>query len=261
MFATTADGAKVDYVIEGQGEARIVLLHSLGLDRRFWTPVVALLAPHAQVLTLDLRGHGRSDMAGAPYTAEQFAGDVAAVMDDAGWDKAVIAGCSLGGCVALAFAVHHAERCQALGLLDTTAWYGEDAGQTWPARGQKVMAEGMASLTQIQLSRWFSEGFRQARPDVAAASAGVFEATAPEAFAAGCGLLAALDLRAALASITVPTRVAVGQEDLATPLAMSQALAAGIPGARLDVIAGAHLTPLESPDAVAAILRDLIAAA
>jgi 3-oxoadipate enol-lactonase len=258
MFAETTDGVNIHYAINGRGPARAALIHSLALDHTFWTPVAERLAEDAEVLVLDCRGHGASDKPPGPYSAALFADDLAAVMTAAGWDQAVVAGCSLGGCVALAFAVRHAERCAGLGLFDTTAWYGADAPEVWAQRGRKVLAEGMQSLTAIQLTRWFSDAFRAEHPDVAARCGDIFERNDPRAFADSCHLLGALDLRSSLASIAVPTHILIGQDDDATPLPMSEDLKAGIAGARLDVIPGRHLTPLESPGPVAETLRALV---
>jgi 3-oxoadipate enol-lactonase len=79
-----------------------------------------------------------------------------------------------------------------------------------------------------------------------------------DAYAASCTMLGACDLRAALPKIKAPAAVVVGEEDYATPVAMAEALANGIAGARLTVIGGArHFTPLERPDVIAEELRRL----
>lgn len=108
---------------------RAVLIHSLAMDREFWRPVAEKL--DAAVVLYDCRGHGISEKAGMPYSVEQFADDLAGLVDAVGWNSALVAGASMGGCVALAFAAKYPQRASALGLVDTTAWYGAEAPRQW----------------------------------------------------------------------------------------------------------------------------------
>lgn len=80
----------------GSGPA-VILLHGTSANHAVWAPIAAALAPRAQVVSLDQRGHGRSDKPETGYEAEDFAGDVFGVMDELGIDRAIIAGHSLGG--------------------------------------------------------------------------------------------------------------------------------------------------------------------
>ena len=259
------DGTKLRYKIwpgnaSGGALPRIALLHSLAMDHSFWIPVVENINGAADVLALDCRGHGSSDKPAGPYTVELFAGDLAAVMDDAGWKNALIGGCSMGGCVALAFADAYPERVQALGLIDTTAYYGDDAPKAWEERAQKAAEGGMDKLIGFQKSRWFGDAFREAHPEVVDAAIKVFLANDVAAYGETCRMLGACDKRAAMAKFTFPTRVIVGEEDYAAPVAMAEAMRDGIKGASLLVIDKArHLTPLEVPELIAKELMDLSA--
>ncbi|MDW8399810.1 MAG: alpha/beta hydrolase [Acetobacteraceae bacterium] len=240
---------------------RLVLLHSLAQDHGFWTRLAACLRPEeAALLAPDLRGHGGSEGGEGDFSAERMADDVAALMDARGWPDAAIVGCSMGGCVAIAFAARHPARCRGLGLVDTTAWYGEDAERAWADRAAKAQAEGMASLAAFQVSRWFGDEFRESHPDVVRERLEVFLATRPEDFVRACRMLGSTDLRAALPSLRVPAVVVVGEQDYATPLAMSRLLAEAIPGASLRILPGArHLTPVERPQDIAAAGRERLA--
>jgi 3-oxoadipate enol-lactonase len=261
--ALARDGAEIRYDVHASGRPgapRLALVHSLALDRSVWDGVVAELAGEADVLTVDARGHGASAKTAGPFTAAQFAGDLADVLHAAGWERAIVAGASMGGSVALNFAIDYPARTAGLGLIDTTAWYGPDAPQTWHERGQKARDGGLASLVAFQVSRWFSDGFRTARTDLVEKYTGVFLNNDPAMYAATCDMLGNLDVRAGLAAIAAPTEILVGSEDYATPPEMAQALAAAIPGARLTLVEGArHLTPIEIPGRVADVLRAVIA--
>ena len=137
--ATTRDGVRIDYECVGDANAqkRVALVHSLAMDKEFWRPVADLLAGSGVCsLIYDCRGHGRSDKPAGPYTAEQFADDLADLLTEAGWDNAFVAGASMGGVVSIAFGQNHADRALGLGLFDTTAWYGETAPKDWAGRAE-----------------------------------------------------------------------------------------------------------------------------
>jgi len=259
--APTRDGFELAYWVKGHGPTRIVLIHSLAIDHHFWNPVAERIAGFAKVLIYDCRGHGQSDKPPGSYTVEQFADDLADVLNAARWPDAVVAGASMGGCVALAFAGRHSSRLTALGLFDTTAWYGADAPQQWRERAEKALSSGFRALVDFQQTRWFGDDFRERHRDVIDATVATFLANDVRAYAETCRMLGAADLRGVLTNISVPTRIAVGEEDYATPPAMSEALHAGIRGSTLTVLKGGrHLTPLEMPERIADELRTLIGA-
>lgn len=259
-MAKADDGVALAYRLhEGQGPGRVALVHALAMDGGFWDEVVPHLLPHASVIAIDCRGHGASGKPAGPYAIERFGDDLAAVLDHAGWDSAVVAGASMGGCVALAFAARHAARVKGLGLFDTTAWYGEKAPEQWAERAEKAEAEGMASLIGFQKSRWVSEGFLAQNPPSLQRALKVFVENDVPAYGATCRMLGAADLRAALPGFTFPTRILVGEEDYATPVAMAEAMHAAIPGSTMRVLPGVrHFTPLEVPGEIAAEIVGLV---
>jgi 3-oxoadipate enol-lactonase len=257
--ATTRDGISVGYRRYDRGASvpRVVLIHSLAMDREFWEPVAALLP--ASVLLYDCRGHGASDKPAGPYTVEQFADDLADLMDHVSWDSAVIGGASMGGTVALAFAAAYPARTTALGLFDTTAWYGADAPKAWAERAGKAVAEGLSSLVGFQTTRWFGDAFRAEQPVLVEQAVDTFLRNDVKAYAETCRMLGVADIRAALASMKMPTAIVVGEEDYATPVAMAQALHKEIAGSTLNVLKSArHLTPIEQPQTIAAEISRLL---
>jgi 3-oxoadipate enol-lactonase len=249
------DGTTIAYKISGSSNnrCRVALVHSLALDGDFWHSVAEKVADHASVLTVDCRGHGASDKPAGPYSVEQFADDLAEVLDAADWSSAVVAGASMGGCIALSFAARHWLRASALGLFDTTAWYGPEAPKQWEERALRGVASGMASLVEFQKTRWFSDAFRAQNRDVVDRTVATFVKTDPKAYAETCRMMGAFDLRPKLTGLRMPTRIAVGEEDYATPIEMAKALHVGITGSELSIISGGrHLTPLEFPERIAA---------
>jgi 3-oxoadipate enol-lactonase len=258
----TSDGCAIEYSLSAlpdPGAKRIALVHSLALDRSIWDGVVRELADHAAILTYDCRGHGKSERRAGPFTVELFARDLAELMDHVGWPSAAVAGCSMGGCVAQAFAGLYPSRVSALGLIDTTAWYGEDAPKKWRERADVARSKGLAGMVEFQNTRWFGDAFRASRPELVRAMSDVFLANDVECYAATCAMLGDADLRVYLASMKMPVAVIVGEEDYATPVAMSQFLQGAIPGSTLTILKKArHLAPVESPGPVASQFLELL---
>jgi len=256
----TRDRKRLVYKLQGRqnGGVGIVLVHSLAMDRAFWQPVAERLAADTPVLTFDCRGHGASDKANGPYTVELFADDLADLLDQVGWRSALVAGASMGGCIALAFAAAYPDRTAGLGLVDTTAWYGPQAPEQWAERAARAAKDGMAALVEFQTTRWFGDKFRTTRPDVVRQCLDVFLRNDVKTYVETCHMLGAADLRAKLPRMTMPTAVVVGDEDYATPVAMAEAMHLAIKGSTLTVVASArHLTPLEAPDRIAGELTAL----
>src|SRR6185503_18810903 len=259
---STSDGCSIVYSLRPAKTAdapRLALIHSLALDQTVWDGVVEDLAGDVHLLTFDCRGHGSSARPHMVYSAELFARDLAELMDHVGWPSAAVAGASMGGCVAQAFGGLYPERTDALGLIDTTAWYGPEAPKQFRERAAAAKAKGMQGLIDFQLSRWFSDSFRTAKSARVDHAINVFLANDFECYAATCALLGDADLRKYASKFTMPVAVIVGEEDYATPVAMAKALHESIPGSTVEVLKGVrHLTPIESPRDIASRLRQLL---
>ena len=251
----TSDGCSIAFRLrraQNAGAPRIVLIHSLALDGSIWDGVAARLADQAAILTYDCRGHGKSDRRAGSFTTELFARDLAELLDHVGWEAATVAGCSMGGCVAQAFAGMYPSRVNALALIDTTAWYGEDAAKNWRDRAATARSKGLKGMVEFQATRWFSDHFRTTHPDLVKAMAEIFLANDLDCYAATCVMLGDADLRHFLPALHVPVAVIVGEVDYATPVAMAQQLHEAICGSTLTIIPGGrHLTPIECSEQIA----------
>ena len=264
-FAKAGDGTNLRYVIwsggdggSSTGSRRLVLVHSLAMVAEFWQATADALGAGYEVLAVDCRGHGASEKPEGPYSVELFANDLAAVLDHADWDTATVGGASMGGCVALTFAALYPDRTAGLALIDTTAWYGETAIADWEDRGQKAVTGGMASMTDFQKIRWFSDSFRAGNDAIVEQAIKVFVANDPAAYRETCRMLGRCNQSTALGNITVPCEIIVGEEDYATPVAMAEEMHGAIPGSNLTVVPKArHFTPLEVPDVIARILASM----
>ena len=243
----------------GTGDA-VVLAHAIGLDHRMWDALVAALRPRYRVVAFDTRGHGASPVPPRPYTLAQLADDAAALLDRLGVGKAHWVGLSMGGMIGQAFALAHPQRLGRLVLANTTSTYGPGGKANWQARIQLVEDGGLAAIRDAVEQRYFSEAFRREHAGEVAATMARFMACPAQGYLGCCDAIADLDFSKDLPRIASPTLVIAGSADVGTPVAMSEALAAGIPGARLALLDGAaHLSSAEQPAAFNRLVGDFLA--
>jgi 3-oxoadipate enol-lactonase len=247
------DGTRIAVSAEGPEAAPAILFaHSVGCDRTLWDAQARALAGRFRVIRHDARGHGASDAPAGDYTIETLGRDALAVLDALGIARVHLCGLSLGGTLGQWLALHAPERLLSLALCDTAARLGTAEG--WQQRADAALAGGMASLVDMSMTRFFSEGFRARAPEVVARFHQTFLATPPQGFAGCCAVLRDGDFTARLGEIAVPTLVLTGLEDAPTPPADSEILAAGIPGADLVLLDTGHISAVEDPDGFTAAL-------
>lgn len=239
------------YQVEGASDKPVVLFsNSLGSDLRIWDGVVRPMLPSYRVIRYDLRGHGLTEAAVPPYSADDLARDVVAVLDQLDVRSAVLCGVSVGGLIAQAVALNYPERVRALVLSDTGARIG--SLEAWQQRIDKVRVDGVDSLVRMTMERWFSAGYRErCAADVVGYST-MLGQTSADGYVGTCAALRDTDFRQTLARIRHPVLVLCGAEDIATPPELGRELAGLIPGARFALINNAaHLPCVERPVAVA----------
>jgi 3-oxoadipate enol-lactonase len=241
--------------------ATVVLSHALGCDVMMWDALANALARDCRVIAFDHRGHGGSDAPAGPYTMAELADDAAAVIDAASpGEPVVFVGLSMGGMVAQELALRHPAKVRALVLANTSAGYPSEAREGWAQRIAAIEAGGLEAIADGAMARWFTEAFRAAnRATVARWRQRVVTQNA-SGYVAACHAIRDHHTLDRLAGITVPTLVIAGEHDLGTPVAMNQAIADGIPGARCLVLPDAsHLSVLEQPAAFAAAVQGFLA--
>ena len=247
MSCLEINGARLYYDLEGREEAPVLVLsNSLGTTLDMWAPQMPALLQHFRVLRHDARGHGRSDVTPGPYTIAQLGADVLALMDHLGMARAHFCGLSMGGMIGMWLGTHHAGRLDRLVLCNTAAKIGTP--DIWNQRIAKVEAEGMASIVDLVLERWFTAGFRQRAPEQVGVVRQMLLDTVPAGYSANCAAVRDMDQRAGIASIRVPTLVIAGTHDGSTPAADGRAVADAIPGAQYVELDAAHLSNWEQSE-------------
>ena len=240
--------------VEGSEDApALVLVNSLGTDARIWDSVIARLAGRYRVISYDKRGHGLSDSPGGDYSLDDHVSDLAGLLQFLGIERVALAGVSVGGLIAQDFALRYPDRLAALVLCDTAAKVGDVA--MWHERIATARQLGLAALAGPVMARWFTERFRRERPAEVAGWRNMLARMPVDGYAGTCAALRDADLRGAIAAITVPTLVVVGEQDLATPVELVRGMAQAIPGSQFVTIPDCgHIPSIEQPQALTALM-------
>lgn len=260
MPTISVNGVEIYYEDVGEGFP-VLFLHGLTFDTRMWTDQVAALSKKYRCISLDFRGHGHSATTDTEYSLEQFAEDVRGLLRELGIEQAHVAGLSMGGMVAMRLALAYPEVVRSLVLLDTSAdpQDAERASQ-YETMAQIVKEQGPEAVMQGVIPIFFSPAFIQGQPQKLQAFKEQFRKIDGEGnYRAVLAVTRRRDTREDIKGIGVPTLVIVGEQDLATPVDEAETIHQQIAGSRLEKIAGAgHMTPLEQPEKVTALLEDFL---
>ena len=244
----------------GRGEP-VVLVHGLGDDHRAWRRVVAPLMLTRRVVLYDLRGHGGSPLGDdANGSLTQLGADLIEVLDDAGLERATVAGFSLGGTIAMRAAIDAPERVSALALIGTSSRVN-GAARGWYEERAALVHDDDPEL-RATLDKDTEDVYRNRPGEIEAGLRIRRESTAdPGGFANACLAMASLNehpLDDELAAIEQPTVIVAGDADQHCPPRASEIIAGKIPGSTMRVLEDTgHPLPVERPDEVAAAIEEV----
>ena len=260
-----ANGQELYYELHGEGPP-LVLVMGIGYDSSLWTLAqVPALSTQFQVILVDNRDAGRSSKARQPYTIADMADDLAGLLDALGIQRSHLLGLSMGGMIALEFALRHGDRLDRLVLAGTGAAPARSAVdpiQIWSwVKANDATGEVFGGQQFVSL---FSTAFlrnHEAVRDTAELLASNPYPMSPEAYGRQADAYRQFDALDRLAAITAPTLVVVGEQDLLTPPWIAREVAEAIPGARFEVIRGdgsSHVVPIECPDEFNRLVLDFL---
>lgn len=255
MPKATVNGNEVRYTVTGSGPW-VTLSHSLACRLEMWDEEIARLSKRFTVLAYDSRGHGESGAPARDYSLDEIADDIKGLHDHLGIRESHWIGLSMGGVFGLAAALKYPGIFSSMVLADTSSRLAPEGIAAFGDRVAKVRAaNSMEPMVDLTLRRWFKDSFRAKSPDLMARVAGWIRTTPPEGYCGTSAAIPTIDVTSRLREIEVPVLVLVGADDIAMPVAFSEILAQGIPGAELVVIPDAgHLSNLEQPEAFNAAL-------
>lgn len=255
-----ANGIVMRCRVEGSGKP-LVLIHGVGSNLDAWDGVVDQLRGRFRIIRYDLRGHGESEKVRGPYRIADFVEDLRALIEVLGLERVHVAGFSLGGLVAQAFALSYPAVCDKLALISTVAGRDE-VEQARVLERLRIVDRGIAGdHFRRSLNRWFTDEFRKAHPDLIEEYAARNAANDPACYAAAYRVLATTDLADRLGGIRAPTLVMTGECDQGSTPRMARLIHARIAGSILHVLPRLrHSILLEAPDQVSAIVGDFLMA-
>ncbi|MEV4318458.1 3-oxoadipate enol-lactonase [Actinocrispum sp. NPDC049592] len=238
---------EVHYTVEGPQDApALILSGSVGSSVEMWLPQREALSDEYRVISYDHRGHGKSPVPQGPYSVEELAGDVLALLDRLNIEKAHFCGLSLGGAVGMWLGRYQPHRLDQLVLACTSASFGSP--EAWAERIELARKEGMEWIADFSLPRWLTKEFITENPETAERIRTMLAQTPAEGYTSACAALGAWDFAKELPALPTPTLVIAGAEDPATPPDHAREIAACVPRSRVVVLDGAaHLANVERP--------------
>ncbi|WP_165789563.1 alpha/beta fold hydrolase [Billgrantia endophytica] len=250
MAFLTIEGRSVAYRLLGaEALPLVVLAHPLGMTQAVWDDVLPMLLPRYRVLTWDLPGHGASQAwpaDGGGITPAALAREALALVERAGASRFHFVGTSIGGVVGQQLIAEHAERLLSATLTNTGAAIGNQ--ELWTTRAGRVRSEGLAAMSGEIVPRWFSAVRIEANPALKDGWMIQMGRGDDESYARLCEMLGRTDFTGKLSGKQVKTQLLGGSEDLATPPATLETLAAELDSAPLEIIEGvAHVPSVEVP--------------
>jgi pimeloyl-ACP methyl ester carboxylesterase len=249
MPSESVRGTALHYESSGDGAPALCLVHGSGGSTEAWRAQIVGLADITRVVAVDLPAHGRSGGDGVT-SIDDAAGYVRALVESLGVGPVVIAGHSMGGAIAQAFALAAPGLTAGVVLVGTGARLRvlpkifELIDHDYPAAVEFITDMGVAARAPDALRRSIAAATRRTRPRILAGDFGACDR---------------FDVMPRLPEIEAPALVICGDEDRLTPPKYSRYFEAHLPNARLVLVPGAgHYVQLEQPEAVTAALAEFL---
>lgn len=254
MFALV-NNLTLHYQIDGQpGGAPLVFINSLGCDFSIWDNVILPLTDHFRIIRYDKRGHGLSDAPPGPYTLRDSTDDLNELLKHLRVEATILVGISVGGLIAMDYALQHSARVRALVLCDTAPKIG--TSELWNDRIQTLRENGLERMAEALIARWFRPAFAVERPAEYRGYRNMLTRMPLDGYIGMCAALGEADLREPAKTITTPTLVLCGAADVSTPASAMREFAETLPNARYEIIEeAAHLSCIEQPEVVTAAME------
>lgn len=260
MSMKSLRGISIGYDEYGSG-VPLVLLHGHPFNRSMWEDQRAPLGSHCRVITPDLRGYGETTAVPGKTTMEDFAGDLAALLDALDIDQIILGGLSMGGQIVFEFYRQFPSRVRALLLADTQPQVDtEEIRTTRYATAERILDQGMQKYAEELLPRLLARETIAAHPDVVDKVRQMIVQTKPAGAAAALrGRAERPDYTPLLREIIVPTLIMVGSDDEFTPIRDAEVMHRGIAGSQLAILEGVgHMPNMERPGEFNAVLKQFL---
>jgi 3-oxoadipate enol-lactonase len=227
----------------------LVFSNSLMTDLTLWDDQIAAFGDRHRILRYDQRGHGKTSVPAADCNFDVLAGDLAALFDSFGIDRAIVVGVSMGGITALRFAAQHPERVEALVVSDATAMAVPGTGAAWDERIALATELGMKALVEPTVGRWFRPGSLQNNTRAVNRVRAMILDTPTEGFTRAAAALKSFDFSLDLQKLQRPTLMVAGADDGAMPQIMTKMAMNAAYAEFIEIAEAGHLPNIEQPAA------------
>ena len=246
-FLELADG-NISYKTSGVSDGDVLIFcHSLGANRHLWDRQIALFEGFYKIVSLDLRGHGQSDVFTTPYSIEMLAKDVLHLLDHLNIQRCSLIGLSLGSMIGLWLAAHEPHRFNQMVLAGASASVQKSA--PFDQRIAKIQKFGLDSMFDELNERWYAPNFVANNLDVVNSVRKMVNATTKAGYIAATMAVRNFDITGKLSQIDTEILLITGAEDKATPIAEARTIEANCTNSKLFVIENAsHLAIVEKPE-------------
>lgn len=252
MSTAKVNGIEINYQLEGDGDETIVLVNGLADDLETWVlQMDDLLGAGYRVLRFDNRGVGRTSAPPGPYTSRMLADDTKALVDELGLSRFHMMGISMGGMIAQEYAINYGGDLKTVTLACTYAAPGPFCSRMFSMWADMAPVNGVPFIMR-DVTLWaFTVPFFEDREDeLKEFEAGMSElAMSTDAYLAQLNVIQTHDTTNRLGSISVPTLVLAGEEDILIPVRLTKRLYGAIPGAEWATTTGGHACVWEHPSA------------
>lgn len=240
------------YELDGPEEGPVVVFsNSLGTDLSLWDAVLPLLPPTVRILRYDMRGHGQSSCPPAPYSMGALVRDAAALLDHLAISDCAFVGLSIGGMIAQGLAIKRLDLVRVMVLSNTAAKIG--LASMWDDRIAAVRRDGIASIADSVMERWFSRDYRS-QTDISRWR-DMLIAQPLEGYIGAMAAISGTDFYTPTSGLRLPTLAIAGSEDASTPPDLVRETADLIPGSKFHLIRrSGHLPCVDQPEAFASAL-------
>ncbi len=251
-----AGDVRIHYRVDGPADGpTVVFANSLGTDMRLWDPILPLLPAGLRIIRWDKRGHGLSTVPSGPYTMGALISDCEKLLDHLEVKESVFVGLSIGGMIAQGLAVKRLDLIRAMVLSNTAAKIGNPA--LWDERIAAVHKDGVESLADAVMERWFSTEFCKT-PELELWR-NMLVQQADNGYAGCSAAISGTDFYTPTSGLRLPMLGIAGSEDGSTPPDMVRETVDLIPGSTFHLIRRAgHLPCVEQPEEFAQVLGDFL---
>lgn len=241
-----AHEAGIYHEIHGSGDP-VMLLPGLGGEGRGWGDQIERFASEFTTIVPDYPGAGASPPPDGSYTLEEHAASLAETISSIGCGPAHLVGSSTGGAIAQIMALDHSAVVRSIVLVSSWGRTDDFFRHQFAVRKAVLLNQGSEAYARTSALFLFSPDFFRDHYDRVEAWCRQASSADPAVMSARIDMIVAHDQLDRLGAVNVPTLVMVGSEDFCTPPHLSEELAAAIPGASLQVLAGGHLIYKEDP--------------